>query len=159
MFLLFVILLSYEVPLCSCHSGNKTVNVVPWESSNDSIASCPLGISRCLTLSQFISSLFGTSLNFSTLTLNLLPGIHAFETNNLSLDNFTSLTFKSPSTERETSIIGSPSSRLLITNVVLMRIQDLIIRGCKDIDMDFVDIFILKNTVLNSIVQRCPFQI
>ena len=146
MFLEFVILLSYQLLLCRC--GNNTVYIIP-STSNDSIATCPTESSRCFTLSRFFSS-YATSLSFSTLTLNLLPGIHVLETNSSFLDNLTSVTLKSSSTEREASIICSPSSQLLITNVALVRIQDVTIMGCKDINMDFIDFFIIKNIVLNG---------
>ena len=148
MFLEFVILLSYQLLLCSCGKNNIIVYIIP-STSNDSIATCPTESSRCFTLSQFFSA-YATSPSFNTLTLNLLPGVHALETNSSILDNLTSITFKSSSTEREASIICSPSSRLLTTNVALVRIQDVTIMGCKDIDMDFIDFFIMKNVVLNG---------
>lgn len=145
MFLRLVILLCWQLQLCRSCCGNNTFYIIPSVSNNDSIASCPTERSKCFTLSQF----FATSLTGSSLTLNLLPGIHALETTCSFLDNFTSIIVKSSSTERETSVICSTSSQLLITNATLVSIQDISISGCNDIDMDFINFFILKNTVLN----------
>ena len=141
-----IILLSCQLPVYSC--GNNSVYIIP-SSLNDSIANCPIDSSSCYTLSQFFST-SAAHLEFSNLTLHFLPGNHAFESNDTFLDNLTSVTFKLSPMEGEASIICSSSARLLITNVALVRIQDVTIVGCKDIDMELIDSFILRNTHLNG---------
>ena len=147
-FLEFVILLSYKLPLYNC-DNNTTVYIIPSVSDN-STARCPVENSWCSSLSELFSA-FATDLDFNTLTLDFLPGIHALDTNSSFLDNLTSITFKSSSIlEGEATIICSSSARLLITNIALVRIQDVTIMGCSNIYMDFIEFFILKNSVLNG---------